>query len=380
VTGTPPNHDRWLPDGRTYFDSLEAGLRAAVRSIRLESYIVSNDSTGRRIRDTLVAAARRGVSVSVLIDGLGAVKLPSDWWKPLTDAGGKVQVFNPTTSRRIGIRDHRKLVVTDDQHAWLGGINLANKYAGDGLNQGWADLGYELHGPPAVQLAAEFDAMSAECSEPQPEVVIGRIRRGPRPPARDLAPGMQLMLSGPGRMANAFQKALRADIASALRVQFAVAYFLPGYRMRRLLRGVAVRGVPVQILVPGRTDVAIARRAARHLYAGLLRAGVELWEYQPQVLHVKLFLTDRAAYVGSSNLDTRSLHINYELMLRLADPDRVAEGRQIFETLRSRSKRVDPVAWFHSRSWLERWRDGLAYWILSRADPYVTRWLAMDPR
>lgn len=123
-----------------------------------------------------------------------------------------------------------------------------------------------------------------------------------------------------------------------------------------------------------------ATRAARHLYANLLRSGIELWEYQPQVLHAKLFLTEKAAYVGSSNLDTRSLHINYEIMLRLTDPDRVAEGRQIFEALRSRSKRVDPVTWFHSRSWLERWRDGVAYWILSRADPYLTRWLAMDPR
>ena len=111
-----------------------------------------------------------------------------------------------------------------------------------------------------------------------------------------------------------------------------------------------------------------------------MKSGVEIWEYQPQVLHVKLFLANRAAYVGSSNLDTRSLHINYELMLRLTDSSLVTQGQSLFSRLLERAVRIDPVVWTRSRSWLERLRDQWAFWILSRADPYVTRWLAMGPR
>ena len=370
----------WLMDGRAYFASLEPALAVARTSIRLEAYIVGDDSVGRRIREALTAAARRRVRVTVLVDGLGSAELPSGWWDPLTQAGGLVHVFNPPASRRIGIRDHRKLVVIDETAAWVGGVNLAQEYDGDGVDRGWADCGFRVEGGAAEQLAIEFDLMVAECAARQPKVVLGRMRRGTRPPSRVIGRGLELMVSGPGRLANAFQKSLRQDVAASREVQFAVAYFLPGYRMRQLLRGVAARGTRVQILVPGRSDVAISHRAARHLYASLMKSGVEIWEYQPQVLHVKLFLANRAAYVGSSNLDTRSLHINYELMLRLTDSSLVTQGQSLFSRLLERAVRIDPVVWTRSRSWLERLRDQWAFWILSRADPYVTRWLAMGPR
>ena len=376
----PAGEGRWLKNGLAYFNSLEPGLARANRSIRIEVYIIGDDSVGRRIRAALIAAVGRGVQVTVLADGLGSAELPSGWWTPLVKAGGQVHVFNPLTSRRIGIRDHRKLVVVDDRMAWIGGINLSDDYAGDGFSQGWADCGFCVWGAAAEELSKEFDLMVAECASRQPKVVVGRIRRGTRPPARVIGKGLELMVSGPGRMANAFQKSLREDVAGSRQVRFAVAYFLPGYRMRQLLRRIARRGASVQIVVPGRSDVPVALRAARHLYSGLMRSGVEIWEYQPQVLHTKLFLANRAAYVGSSNLDTRSLHINYEIMLRLTDPELVSQGQSMFVDLLERSTRIDPVAWATSRSWLERWREQWAFWILSRADPYVTRWLAMGPR
>jgi cardiolipin synthase len=271
-------------------------------------------------------------------------------------------------------------VVIDERLAWVGGVNVADEYTGDGVTHGWADCGFLVTGAPAGQLAREYDVMLAECDEIQPQSVVARLRRGIRPPAREIGPGIQLLVSGPGRKANAFQKLLRADVAASTTVQFVAAYFLPGFQMRRLLRLVALRGGKVQILVPGKTDVPLARRAARHLYSGLLRSGVEVWEYQPQVLHAKLFLARDAAYVGSSNLDTRSLHINYELMLRLTDPHQVARGREIVAEMMGHARRVDPVTWAASRSWIERWKDQWAYWVLSRVDPYVTRWLAMGPR
>lgn len=360
--------------------TLHGSIAAARRSVRLESYIVAPDAAGTAVRDALAHAARRGVAVRVLVDALGTTALPSGFWQPVTDAGGEVKVFNPLTSRRLPIRDHRKLVVVDDEISIVGGFNLSDDYAGDGVASGWADCGLVLRGPAVAGLARSFDLMFALCDAAQPRAMMARLRKGNRPPAEEIAPGTQLLLSGPGRRPNAFQKMLREDVARARTVRFVSAYFLPGFPMRRLLRRAAKRGARVQVIVPGKSDVVLSQRAARHLYAGLLRAGVEIWEYEPQVLHTKLFLVDGAAYVGSSNLDTRSLHINHELMIRLTDPDVVDGGEALFADLLGRSRRIDPGTWQASRSWWEKLRERWAFWILSRVDPYVTRWMVLGPR
>jgi cardiolipin synthase len=371
---------RWFRSGGEFFRELLARLGAAQRSIRLEFYIFAPDAAGQSVRDALVTAAQRGVNVRVLVDAFGSGSLPADFWKPLRAGGGEVKVFNPLKLFRLAIRNHRKLLVVDDEFAAVGGFNIADEYTGDGITTGWADCGFSLTGPAVPALARNFDELFAQGGERQPQAILARLRKGVRPPPEDIAPGVQLLMSGPGRKPNAFQKLLRPDVEKSRHVQFVSAYFLPGYRMRRLLRRGAKSGSRIQIIVPGKSDVPLAQRAARHLYAGLLRAGVEIWEYEPQVLHTKLFLANEVAYVGSSNLDTRSLHLNYELMLRLTDPAVVAGARDIFAGLLTHSRRVDPTSWHRSRSWWEKLREQWAYWLLSRVDPYVTRWLGSSPR
>lgn len=371
---------RWFRSGGEFFREMLARLGAAQRSIRLEFYIFAPDVAGQSVRSALVAAAQRGVSVRVLVDAFGSGSLPADFWKPLHAAGGVAKVFNPLKLFRLTIRDHRKLLVVDDQFAAVGGCNIADDYTGDGITRGWADCGFCLSGPMVNALARIFDDMFAQGGECQPQAILARLSKGVRPPPEDVAPGVQLLVSGPGRQPNAFQKLLRLDIEKSRAVQLASAYFLPSYRMRRLLRRNAKSGSRIQIIVPGKSDVPLAQRAARHLYAGLLRAGVEIWEYEPQVLHTKLFLANDAAYVGSSNLDTRSLHLNYELMLRLTDPAVVAEAGQIFADLLAHSRRIDQATWRHSRAWWEKLREHLSFWLLSRVDPSVTRWLGPSPR
>jgi cardiolipin synthase len=309
---------------------------------------------------------------------LGTDSLPAGFWIPLQSAGGEVREFNPIEFRRFPIRNHRKVVVIDEQHAGVGGFNVADEYTGDGETQGWADTGLAITGPVARVLAAEFDRtwISAE----EPKRWFARLRRGQRPPAIIVSPELELLLNGPGRSLSAFQYRLREDLRTAGRIEIASAYFLPTLRQRQSLRLAARRGAVVRVIVPGLSDVGISQRAARHLYAGLLRAGVEIYEYQPQVFHAKMILADGAVYVGSSNLDTRSLHINYEVTLRVTQPQVVAEGRALFEHFRERSRPITLPAWLASRNLYQRWRDALAYWLLARVDPYMTRWVAAGPR
>ena len=105
----------------------------------------------------------------------------------------------------------------------------------------------------------------------------------------------------------------------------------------------------------------------------LLRKGVEIFEYQPQVLHAKLILVDEQVYVGSSNLDARSLNINYELLVRIGDPRVVQEGRDIFTEVLAHCRRVDPATWRQSRSFWTKLMEDWAYFVLARLDPYLAR-------
>ena len=123
-----------------------------------------------------------------------------------------------------------------------------------------------MRGTAVAGLARSFDLMSALCDTTQPRAMMARLGKGQRPPAETIAPGTQLLLSGPGRKPNAFQRLLRDDVARAQAVRFVSAYFLPGFQMRRLLRRAAKRGAQVQVIVPGKSDVALSQRAARHLY------------------------------------------------------------------------------------------------------------------
>ena len=134
---------------------------------------------------------------------------------------------------------------------------------------------------------------------------------------------------------------------------------------------VARRGGRVQLVLAAKTDVLVSQLAARSLYRRLLKAGVEIYEYQPQILHAKLVCIDGVVYAGSSNLDIRSLNLNYELMLRLEQAPTVSQAHEIFDRLLEQSSQINLVAWQKSRSLWQRWKDRWAHFLLTRIDPLV---------
>ncbi|MBP9903298.1 MAG: phosphatidylserine/phosphatidylglycerophosphate/cardiolipin synthase family protein [Verrucomicrobia subdivision 3 bacterium] len=361
---------KWLRNGDEAFPALLAALDAAGETIRLETYIFANDSLGRRFRDALVRARQRGVAVNVLVDAVGSMELPGDFWSPLTAAGAAVRVFNPLALSRFAIRDHRKLLVCDARVGFVGGFNIATEYEGDGVTRGWLDLGLQIEGPLALALADAFDKMFAQADFRHKRPL--RWRRGLRRHTV-LSAGEQLLLGGPGLGRNPIRRALRTDLASARVVQVMAAYFLPPRSLRRDFARAARRGGTVQFVLAGKSDVAFSQLAARSLYQRLLKSGAEIYEYGPQVLHAKLILVDNAVYVGSANLDPRSLGINYELMLRLTDPALVAEARVIFRAAQAQGRRIEVAEWKTARSFWTRLRERWAYFVLARVDPHVAQ-------
>jgi cardiolipin synthase A/B len=367
----PGSSCQWLRAGDEMFPAMLAAIDVATRSVCLEIYTFEESPLGREFLEALVRARERGARVRVLVDAIGSVFLANDFWLSLRRAGGEMRVFNPLALRRVTIRNHRKLLVCDEQVAFIGGFNISPEYEGDGVSDGWCDIGMKIKGPLAAQLAASFDEMFARA-----EFRHRRFMRWRKTGAKRTVtlPAERILFSGPGRGQNPFQLSLRRDLAVARDVRLIVAYFLPTRRLRHDLRRVVARGGRVQLILAGKTDVQLSLLAARSLYRRFLNGNVEIYEYQPQILHAKLFIVDNTVYTGSSNLDARSLRINYELMLRFEAAALAVQAREIFDDILKNCRRVTMDDWRRAHTFWQRLKQRWAYFLLSRVDPYVARW------
>ena len=251
---------QWLRSGSDIFPAMLEAIETARSSVCLETYIYAGGPVGQRFRETLERAQQRGVRVRVLVDALGSMGLPYYFWDGLKTAGGEVRWFNPAALMRFSFRDHRKVLVCDEQVAFIGGFNIAREYHGDGVHSGWRDLGLKLEGPLAAQLAASFDEMFKRADFQHKRFT--RLRRFPVDRAT-VWPTQQLFFSEPGRARNPIKLALRGDLANARDVRIMVAYFLPTWRLRRDLIRIAERGGHVQLILPGTSDVPLSQLAPR---------------------------------------------------------------------------------------------------------------------
>ena len=341
----------------------------ARRTVELEIYIVADDQTGRRMLHALVRAASRGVRVRVLADAFGSVTLPSSFFIPLTAAGGEVRFFNPLRFARFGVRDHRKLLLCDNATAFVGGANLTNEYDGDGVTRGWFDVMTRIEDATlTTDLTEDFEKLfTAAAFERRP---LPRLRMFRQIRRRQVSTARILSVK-PGRGAGAFQRALQHDLAHAMSADLITPYFLPNRRLRKLLQQIVRRGGRVRLILPAHCDVPLARAAGLVYYLRLLRSGVEIYEYQPQVLHAKIFIVDEKVYAGSSNLDIRSFKLNYEIMLRLTDGATVAGAKEIFSEALKNSRRIEPRAFRRSQNFWQRWKNHWAHFLLARIDPLI---------
>jgi cardiolipin synthase len=359
---------RWLHTGTAAYDAMVAMIDAARRAVEVEFYTVEPGTPADRLHDASRRALARGVRVRILVDAFGSSALPVEWDESLRSAGADVRRFNPRRLLRLSFRDHRKLVVCDERVALIGGYNVTPEFEGDGIHDGWRDLGLLIEGPLAEDLASGFAALFESSSLQRAQIrPLARFfrRQQIRPDAA------AAIVGGPGRPQLLLNRILRADLKTATRVDVAAAYFLPTRDLRRLLRSVARRG-RVRVLLSENSDVPVARLASEHMYRGLLRSGVDLWEYVPQVMHTKALVVDDVVYVGSANLDTRSLQLNFELLVRLPSPLLAAQLRTRIDH-DCRLARQVPADWPERRTIVRRLLQSWSHFLLTRVDPFVAR-------
>ena len=357
-----------LSQGRQAFDALIALIDGAKTSLRLLYYIYSEDEAGNRVRAALLAAAARGVRVSLIIDGFGSSS-KSAFFMPLEAAGADVCRFIPRFGRRYLLRNHQKLALADEARVIIGGFNIENDYFGDPARGAWRDLGALIEGPAATRLVGYYDALARWSHRPKPRMRDLRraLHKWSEPEG-----AVRWLFGGPTRRLSPWARAVKNDMQAARRVSMIAAYFAPSPAMLRRLEAVARRG-STRIITPARSDSNAMIAAARHCYARLLRRGVEIHEYQPTKLHTKLFIAEDAVHLGSANFDMRSLYLNLELMLRIDDPAFAAHCRRYFESELAQSRRITREAHHEASNWLRRLQWGLAYFVVAVLDNRLTR-------
>ncbi|GAA0521252.1 MULTISPECIES: cardiolipin synthase ClsB [Pigmentiphaga] len=377
----PPASTQWMPgnavslleNGEAFFPRVFEVIRGARREVLLETFILFEDKVGLALREVLLDAARRGVFVSVLVDGYGSVDLSEAFLADLIAAGVHFRVFDPRP-KLLGMRTnvfrrmHRKLLIVDGETAFVGGINFSADHLADFGPSAKQDYAIEVRGPIVARLRSF--------------VRTGEVRRG-HPDAR---PGTDAERAGDAECLFVVRDndAHRTDIEQHYRIAIraarrdltiANAYFFPGYRLLRDLRHAARRGVRVRLILQGEPDMPIVKVGARMLHDYLLDAGVKIYEYCERPLHGKVAVADDDwSTVGSSNLDPLSLSLNLEANLVIRDQRFNQVLRERLDTLVSRHCREVKAVASHRRPIWRAAASFLAFHFLRRF-PAWAGWL-----
>jgi cardiolipin synthase len=310
-----------LIDARANFDAWLSAISAAKSSILFANYIFTDDDIGRRFRDTLTERARAGVQVKVIRDWLGCIGESRDrFWAPLRAAGGEVRTYNPFHfARPIGwiSRDHRKLLVVDDNVAFVSGVCVSAKWLGDPAKgiPPWRDTGVSVRGPAVRDVAVAFAESWAELGPPLPPSLPVLLAASPA--TGDVA--LRVVATVPRSTGN-FRLDLMIAALARKSLWITDAYFMATAPYVQALSAAARDGVDVRLLVPGTSDVPFVGALSRTGYRPLLEAGVRVFEWNGSMMHAKSAVADgHWARVGSTNLNIASWDGNLEMDVAVED-------------------------------------------------------------
>ena len=351
VPFTDGNRVDVLRNGNETFPALLAAIARARRSIDMLWFAWTGGQISREMADALAGRAREGVRVRILLDGYGAKKIDRDHLHRLREAGCTVAFYRPIPSPRItvwNLRTHRRVLLCDETLGFTGGTGIDQPWTGDGQHPGsWRDTAYRVQGPAVAGLRSAFVQAWMQA---QVRLEGGLVSGADRFPELRAEGGTAVQVlrtpSQPGWSEAAV--AIAALLESAREeVRITTPYIRLPRWLRRLVVDTARRGVRVQALVGGPH----MERPSVHLqgeldFQPLLDAGVEIWRYQPTLLHAKVVTVDGAvAMVGTTNFDTRSLALNEQVCLVLDDPAVVSVLDDHFAEDLAHSERVDPDSW-----------------------------------
>jgi cardiolipin synthase len=364
LTGSPlseGNSVEILKNGDRSFPPMIAAIRAAKRTITMETYIYWDGEIARVFAEALAERCRAGVEVKLILDSVGSAKMSPSLIDFLRKNGVDVLWYHPLrwyTLSRINHRTHRKLLIIDGRIGFTGGYGIADEWVGDADSPDhWRETNVRIEGPAVTQMQFAFmdNWIKAGGLIPTGLDYFPRVE-----PAG--AVHVQVIKSSPSEGVSAVKLFYGLALASARRrISISNAYFIPDADAVRALEGAARRGVEVRVIVPGRwSDVPIVRQASRWHYDRLLRRGIRVFEYQPTMMHAKTMVVDGLwTTIGSSNFDERSFRLNDEVNVGIYDARIAAEMEAMFEEDLARSVEIRLGLW-RRRSWIAKAKETAA--------------------
>ncbi|GJH02438.1 cardiolipin synthase [Paraburkholderia terrae] len=347
-----------LLNGDEIFPSMLEGIASAQKTITFETFIYWSGAIGEQFASALSEKARSGVAVHVLLDWVGSQKMDRRYLEMLKTAGAEViQYHKPhwTGLGRMNDRTHRKLLVIDGRIGFTGGVGIAQEWTGHAQDdKHWRDSHFRVRGPVVGHMQAVFMDNWIKAT--------GNVLHGPNyfPEADEVGDGLAHMFSSsPSGGSDDMQLMYLMAITAATRsIHLASAYFVPDKLTINAIIEAAKRGVDVRILTPGKhIDTHTVREASRACWGPLLEAGVQMFEYQPTMFHVKLLVVDEyLVSVGSTNFDSRSFKLNDEANLNIYDAAFARRQTQIFANDLAKSKRITLDDW-NRRPWTRKLVD-----------------------
>ena len=362
VTGSPLTRGgsfQVLTNGVEFLPAMLAAIEGARARIVFETYIFSDGEYGKQFAASLAAASRRGVRVYLLLDAIGAKDLGDENEALMKSAGVQIAWFNPVWHwQELNGRTHRKVLVVDGIVGFTGGASIADHWAGNADSKDhWRDTHFRIEGPPVRFLEACFYENWIESAG----VVMPTIEEVSEL-AGDVAPGGPVSVpvwSSPVGGHGGVKKLYLLSIAAAAKtLDIQTPYFVMDGSTKWSLQQAAARGVRIRLLTDGElTDARAVKHAGRAGYDELLEAGIEIYEYQPTMMHTKALVVDGVwSIIGSSNLDNRSLELNDENNVGVADAAFAARLLADFEADLAKASKIDPAAW-RDRPVLDRVRQ-----------------------
>lgn len=310
------NKARLIRGGSSFFSEMLLMIKEAKKSIHLQTYIFDEDETGKKVAGELMAASSRGVLVYLLLDGYASQNLSETFIDQLKSAGIQFRWFEPIFHSKhfyIGRRLHHKILVTDAQHSLVAGMNISNRYNDMPGKKAWLDWGVYCEGEVSVELQnlcikiwnrsgwgkkkrqILYDEAIVKFKENE---CLVRVRRND-------------WVRGKNQISRTYLEMFKK---AQTHITVMSSYLVPGHIFRRNMLQAAKRGVKIKLIVAGISDVALVKHAERYLYRFLLKNKIEVYEYQPNVLHGKISTYDsKFVTIGSYNVNNLSAYLSVEL-------------------------------------------------------------------
>jgi cardiolipin synthase A/B len=349
---TAGNNVKLLVNGENKFPEVLMALKQAKYHIHIEYYIYEDDKIGKAIEKVLIEKAKEGIAVRFIYDDFGSRSIRKKLVRRLKANGVKafpfLKVYFILFANRLNYRNHRKIIVVDGHTAFVGGINVSDRYINDGDTKKlfWRDTHLRIDGPGVQYLQYLFLCDWNFCAKDQlhPDQLFFPAEN-PFSPKGDKI--VQIAASGPDSETPAILfSILQAINLATEEILITSPYFIPGESLVDALIIASLSGISVKLLVPGISDSILVNAAARSYYGLLLKAGVEIYRYTKGFVHAKTLVADsKIAIVGTANMDFRSFDLNFEVNAIVYNEEIANQLRNVFYDDLKNAEMIDALAW-----------------------------------